>query len=98
MGTGFADDACTIALDYVTESPCCEYELVMIGKWSQPTSCGSVQLDTIHAVETHDEDIVHVLGPQGDCVEEPAQENSTYFLAGDELDPVEALAEITLLD
>lgn len=97
-GSWFADDACTVRLEYVTESPCYEYEIAMIGTWSELVSCGIGQLDAIHSVEIYEEDVVYVVGPEGDCVEEPIQEDAIYFMAGDELDPDEILVEISSND
>ena len=95
-GSWFADDACTEPLQYYTESECYENAIFMIATWSEQGACAATELDRLYSVEVHDEDVIYVIGPEGDCVEEPAVEDAIYFKAGDELDPSEVLAELSL--
>src|SRR5690606_15536265 len=91
--TWFADDACTIQLEYYSESPCYEHTLSMVSRWAGDSVCGSQELQAIFEVEYYEGDVVYVLNGE-DCVEEPAEENVIYFMAGEELDPDEVLVEV----
>src|SRR5690606_26591898 len=95
-GNWFADDACSVHVEYYIPSECYDYSLSMIATWSDQSSCGTTELDALYSVEIHQSDTIYVIGPEGDCVEEPVQENAIYFKAGDELDPSEILVELTL--
>jgi hypothetical protein len=97
-GSWFADDACTEQLQYYIESECSDSSVIMVATWSEQGACEAIELDAIYSAEVHNEDVIYIIGPEGDCVEEPAIEDAIYVKAGDELDPSEVLAELSLDD
>lgn len=53
------------------------------GHWAGGSGCGQS---------------ICTIGPEGECLEDSPPEDATYIKAGDELDPSELLAEVSLDD
>jgi hypothetical protein len=93
----FADDECTVPLEYYVESSCYDSTYTWAGKWSQSSTCGMVELDAIFEIEYHEGDTIYRFDGEN-CVEETAQVDAVYFMAGTELDPADVFAQVTQLN